>query len=201
MFPLGSVPVPSTVSVGKDDTRLAPGNEADLAYVRDTFTPLAAEHRGHVEAGTLPKATYELPDGTPMVPLDHAQLLADADDDPGAVKALFQARFTAAGGGEQEAEQAYEEWLSGDYGACLWCTTPEMIVLKGALMGAIEALTARPTPGAARWETALRHAVDALDAIERPFAEHDRVRWEPPLSRDRLIAATRARYPEIWRQA
>jgi Family of unknown function (DUF6058) len=189
------------VPVGKDDRSLPQENEADLDYVRDTFTPLAPEHRGHVEAGILPKATYELPDGTPMVPGDHAQLLEDADGDPSAVKGLFEARFIAAGGGEPEAEQAYAEWLSGDYGACLWCTTPEMIVLKGSLMGAIEALIAGPQPGARPWETALRHAVDALDAIERPFAEYDRVRWEPPLSRDRLIAAVRVRYPEIWSRA
>jgi hypothetical protein len=189
---------PSAVPTGKDDTRLPPGNEADLDYVRNTFTPLAAEHRGHVEGGILPKATYELPDGTPMVPDDHAQLLRDAGGDPGAVQGLFQARFVAAGGGAQDAEQEYAEWLSGDYGACLWCTTPEMIVLKGALMGAIEALIAGPQPGVRPWEAALRNAVDALDAIERPFAEYDRVRWEPPLSRDRLITAVRARYPAIW---
>jgi hypothetical protein len=156
------------------------------------------DHRGHVEAGVLPKATYELPDGTPMVPDDHAQLLEDADGDPGAVKALFERRFVAAGGGAQEAGQECGGWLSGDYGACLWCTTPEMIVLKGALMGAIEALIANPAPGTGPWESALRHTVDALDAIERPFAEHDRVRWESPLSRDRLITAIRARYPAIW---
>ncbi|HEX4436626.1 MAG TPA: DUF6058 family natural product biosynthesis protein [Solirubrobacteraceae bacterium] len=189
---------PSAVSVGKGDTSLPPENEADLDYVRDIFIPLAVEHRGHVEVGILPKATYELPDGTPMVPGDHAQLLKDADDDPSAVKGLFQARFIAAGGGEQEAEQAYAEWLSGDYGACLWCTTPEMIVLKGSLMSAIEALIAGPQLGSRPWETALRHAVDALDAIERPFAEYDRVRWEPSLSRDRLITEVRARYPGIW---
>jgi Family of unknown function (DUF6058) len=187
------------VPVGKDDSRLTAATQADLDYVRDTFAPLAAEHRGHVEAGLLPRATYELPDGTPMVPPDHAQLLTEADRDPSAVKPLFLTRFIAAGGGAQEAEQAYAEWLSGDYGACLWCTTPEMIVLKGALMGAIEALTVCPAPGTGPWEEALRHAVDALDAIERPFAEHDRVRWKPPLSRDRLITATRARYPAIWR--
>jgi hypothetical protein len=136
-----------------------------------------------------------------MVPDDHAQLRRDAGGDPGAVQGLFQARFIAAGGGAQDAEQEYTEWLSGDYGACLWCTTPEMIVLKGALMVAIEALIAGPQPGVRPWEAALRHAVDGLDAIERPFAEYDRVRWEPPLSRDRLITAVRARYPAIWSQA
>jgi hypothetical protein len=52
--------------------------------------PLAAEHRGHVEAGILPKATYEIPDGTPMVPTDHAQLLEDSDGDPSAVKESFR---------------------------------------------------------------------------------------------------------------
>jgi hypothetical protein len=44
-----------------------------------------------------------------MVPTDHAQLLEDADGDPSAVKESFRARFIAAGGNEQEAEQAYAD--------------------------------------------------------------------------------------------
>ncbi len=39
---------------------------------------------------------------------------------------------------------------------------------------------------------------DALDAIERPFAAHDRERFGGPVSRDRLITGPRARFPEVW---
>jgi len=41
--------------------------------------------------------------------------------------------------------------------------------------------------------------VDALDALERPFARWDRDRFGAPSSRDRLITATRERYANLWR--
>jgi hypothetical protein len=44
----------------------------------------------------------------------------------------------------------------------------------------------------------LRGAVDALDALERPFAAWDRERFGTPSSRDRLINATRQRFPDLW---
>jgi hypothetical protein len=46
-------------------------------------------------------------------------------------------------------------------------------------------------------ERALRREVHALDVLEREFAPFDRVRWGP-VSRDRLITAVRARYPEVF---
>ena len=69
---------------------------------------------------------------------------------------------------------------------------------KGALMTAIGALLAGPAPADERWRAALRGAVDALDALERPFAAWDRKRFGGPCSRDRLITATRERFPDIW---
>jgi hypothetical protein len=57
---------------------------------------------------------------------------------------------------------------------------------------------ALPAPTDTRWRAALRGAVDALDALERPFAGHDRERFGGPTSRDRLITETRRRFPEIW---
>ena len=69
---------------------------------------------------------------------------------------------------------------------------------KGSLMTAISALLARPQPAMESWRVALRGAVDALDALERPFARHDRERFGGPTSRDRLITATRTRFPDLW---
>ena len=153
-----------------------------------------------VERGVLPRATYVLPDGTPAVPSDHGVLLEDAGGDPDAVAAHFRLRFVAAGGDARQADDEHSAWLSGEYGACLFATTPEAIVAKGFLMGAITALLARPAPSDIRWATATRAAVDALDSLERPFALYDRQRWGP-VSRDRLITATKERFPDLWSAA
>jgi uncharacterized protein DUF6058 len=154
----------------------------DIAYVRANFHPL--EDAELVERGVLPQPTYVLPDGTPMVPATHAAVPADR----------FRERFLAAGGRAEDAEEEFEAWLGGGYGACLRDPSPEAIVAKGALMTAIGALLARAAPG----DAALRGAVDALDALERPFAAHDRVRFGGPVSRDRLISEPRARFPDVW---
>jgi len=157
----------------------------DVAYVRAEFRPL--ERADLVERGQLPQPTYVLPDGTPMVPETHGALLAGE----------FRERFLAAGGRPEDAEDELRDWLGGGYGACLIDPSPETIVAKGALMTAIGALLERPAPG----DPALRAAVDALDALdalERPFAKQDRERFGGSTSRDRLITATRERFPELW---
>jgi Family of unknown function (DUF6058) len=169
----------------------------DIAYVRASFEPMGDRVRSLVERGVLPRATYVLPDGTPMVPADHAALLDDAGGDPDAIVVRFHERFVAAGGDPEEADEEHEAWLSGEYGACLHSTTPEAIVAKDALMAAIQALLARPAADEG-WGAALRGAVDALDALERPFAKWDRERFGSPSSRDRLITATRERFPDLW---
>jgi hypothetical protein len=170
----------------------------DVAYVEAAFQPMGLASQALVEQGVLPRATYVLPDGTPMVPADHAQLLHDAGGDSAAVVGLFHERFLAAGGDPAKADEEHEAWLSGEYGACLHYTSPEAIVAKDGLMKAIEALLANPLPDEVRWRVALRGAVDALDAIERPFAAYDRERFGGPTSRDRLISAARERYPFVW---
>jgi hypothetical protein len=151
-----------------------------------------------VERGVLPQATYVLPDGTPMVPRDHAALLDDAAGDPDAIASRFKERFLAAGGNPAAVDEEHEAWLSGEYGVCLWQTTPEAIVAKSGLMEAITALVADPRERDPQWRAALRGAVDALDALERPFARYDRERFGGPSSRDRLIAATRERFADLW---
>jgi hypothetical protein len=170
----------------------------DIAYVAASFVPMDDRVRSLVDRGLLPEATYVLPDGTPMVPADHAALLEDVDGDASAVADRFRERFLAAGGAPEDADEERQAWLSGEYGACLHATTPEAIVAKSALMRAIGALLARPTPADRRWRVGLRAAVDALDALERPFAGYDRERFGGPVSRDRLITAPRERFPALW---
>jgi hypothetical protein len=186
------------VALSAPTARLPASAEDDIAYVTASFTPMDDSIRPLVEQGLLPRASYVLPDGTPMVPADHAQLIEDAGGDPGAIASHFSERFLAAGGDPADAADEYEAWLSGDYGACLRTTSPEAIVAKSSLMGALGALLARPAPGDASWCAALRCAVDALDALERPFAVYDRERFGGPTSRDRLITATRERYTNVW---
>lgn len=171
---------------------------ADIAYVTGAFRPMTEAMKELVERGILPRATYVLPDGTPMVPADHAALLDDASGDPLAVATRFRERFVAAGGNPTDAEEEHEAWLSGEYGACLHATSPEAILAKSTLMTAIGALLAAAAPTDSRWCTALRGAVDALDAIERPFAAWDRERFGAPTSRDRLITGAHERFPELW---
>lgn len=171
--------------------------ERDIAYVESSFRPMSEAARPHVERRILPQATYVLPDGTEMVPADHAQLLADVEGDAAAVAEHFRERFVAAGGREADVLAEHEAWLSGEYGACLLRTSPESIVAKCALMAAIEALLARPEPSDLCWCAAVRATVDGLDALERPFAAFDRERFGGPTSRDRLITATRQRFPQL----
>lgn len=170
----------------------------DISYVMGAFRPLPAAAQELVEQGILPRATYVLPDGTPMVPSDHAALLDDAGGDPQAVAARFRERYLTAGGDPADADEEHEAWLSGEYGACLHTTSPEAIVAKGSLMTAISALLAAPAPTCSSWRAALRGAVDALDALERPFATWDRERFGGPSSRDRLITQTHERFPDLW---
>jgi hypothetical protein len=170
----------------------------DIDYVSRSFVAMDESARLLVEQGVLPRATYVLPDGTPMVPADHLALLHDAGGDPERVATVFRDRFVRAGGNPGEVAEEHDAWLTGEYGACLRSTTPEAIVAKGSLMAAITALLAVPRPAEEDWRTSLRGAVDALDALERPFARYDRERFGGPTSRDRLISGTRDRFPELW---
>jgi hypothetical protein len=175
-----------------------PAASADISYVEREFTPMRDSAKPLVERGLLPRATYVLPDGTPMVPLDHTRMLEEAGGAAEAIAGLFRTRYAAASGDPAVADEEYEAWLSGEYGACLYSTTPESIVAKAGLMSAVAALCASCEPENPRWRAALRGAVEALDALERPFAGYDRERFGGPTSRDRLITATRARFPDVF---
>lgn len=188
-----------------------PYTEADHAYVTKNFVPLDAlcSYRGdnlatvreHIAEGRLPQPTYVLPDGREMVPATYFALA----DEAGGIEFLrddFFRRCPIAASGEDVELDPAEEWdayLSGEYGVCLAEVSPESIARKASLMSRIEQVLEAPAETDAVWSSALRDAVDELDALERPFAPHyDRLRFGGPSSRDRLITATRARYPAVF---
>jgi hypothetical protein len=169
---------------------------ADEAYIRSAHVPLeevagprVAEVRAAMAAGRLPAPAYVLDDGTEMVARDHLVLAGEAGGD---LAAAFRARYLAAGGSDPEG--AWAGYLSGAYAICLRSTTPETIARKERLVDDIEALLADPRPRDDDWRGALRAGVDALDALERPFAPLDEHRVGPRPTRHRLVDDPRARW-------
>lgn len=178
---------------------------ADVPYLSSGFVPLdvLARTHGHdpgevrraIAARLLPQVPYVLHDGTELVAPDYFELAHLA----GSFEALpvwfagayeqASARYPEAG----TAEEQWEEYLSGLYAVCLRAVTPASIVAKAELMDTIERLTADPAPADAGWRRELTAAVDALDALEKPFAPFDRVRFGTT-SRDRCVTAVRERF-------
>jgi hypothetical protein len=191
-------------------------SDADVAYVTRHYSTLAAicagRHetpealRGLMAEGRLPRPTYHLSDGTELVPRDYFDL-ADAAGGVGSLPVWFADSLRgelAAREMDASADRVAREWreyLSGEYGACLRRVTPANIAEKARLMAAIEGSIARPRPDDEAWRAALRRDVDSLDAMVREFADWDRARFGGPVSRDRLIAAVRARFPAPWAPA
>ena len=184
--------------------------ERDCAYIASTFAELdalcetmgrsASDVRQAIGSGLLPQPTYAV-EGKEWVPKDYFALLDAAGGDPARLRAEFLQRYAAAhkaAAGEPvppgEAERAWQDYLSGEYGVCLRQVTPESIVRKGELIETIENLLAAEEARSDAWRQELRAAVDALDALELPFAEGDRIRFGSPSSRDLYITAPRARY-------
>jgi hypothetical protein len=183
--------------------------DADLAYIRAGFVPLAelaAGRREDVAAliarRLLPEPTYVLPDGTEMVPVDYFAL-ADEAGGPEALPEEFARRCVAAGARPEDVEDEWDAYLSGEYGVCLREVTPEAIVRKGVLVDSITALLEAPAPDAEQWRAELRAGVDELDALEREFSpDYDRSdRFPLAPTQDRLIRAARERYADAFRAA
>ena len=155
----------------------------DVAYITANYIPLDDEAvRAEIAAGRLPKPAYVLDDGTEMVAADHTALVERA----GGIDALRD-WFEARAPGEWDA------YLSGEYAVCLRVVSPESIVRKDELISEIESLLGIDPPPRQR----LHAAVDELDALLRPFAPYDRIRFGGPVSRDRYVTAVRERFS--WR--
>jgi hypothetical protein len=135
----------------------------DVAYITANFVPLEDEDvRAEIAAGRLPKPAYVLDDGTEMVAPDHLALAERA----GGIDALRD-WF------EERAPGEWEAYLSGEYAVCLRSVSPETIGRKAELIAQIDA------------------AVAELDALLRPFAPYDRIRFGGPVSRDRYVTPLR----------
>lgn len=162
-------------------------DERDVAYIQENFVPLAractaaqqelAETLRRIAFGELPRPSY-IVDDVPFVPPDYFETSLPQE--------AFVERYCAASaslGIDASRASAMEAWggyLSGLYGVCLYSATPENIARKSALLERI---------------TALLHAVDELDGLERPFSPHfDRERFGRPVSRDTYVTGLRERF-------
>ncbi len=70
------------------------------------------------------------------------------------------------------------------------------MVAKIRLIARIEELRTAPAPDDPAWYGAMREAVDALDALLRPYTDHDRERWGVT-GRDRYVTRVRERWPSV----
>jgi hypothetical protein len=176
-----------------------PMTPEDDDYVDEWFTPLTAladaagvppeELHRRMLANRLPLPSYIRSDGTQMVARD---LLALSERAGGAdrLPAWFASHF-------DEPSTAVSEWdayLAGHY-VCLRSVGPEQMKRKDELVTAIEGALANPQPTSGEWLAGLHRLVDELDELEPPFAPYDRLRFGGPVSRDRLVAEPRVRFP------
>lgn len=179
----------------------------DLRYVCDAYRPLEAiarcegldpeALRGWIDAGRLPRPAYLLPDGTPMFPPDLLALAHSAGgiaalDEHFATRAELAARLIGVALDTRESD--WEDYLSGEYGICLRQVTPETLLLKEVLAERIGRALENPRPDDPCWRRTLAFQIDGLDALIRPFARVDRIRFGRPTSRERLVEGPRRRW-------
>lgn len=176
----------------------------DLIYVTTEYRTMAVlcDDRAHTPAqvetlvadGRFPEATYVLPSGERRYPPDYFALV-----DEFGVEGLadgFRTRYLAAGGTPDEADEDWLGYLSGQFGVCLRTVTPEAMVAKNRLIARIEELREAPAPEDETWCGALREAVDALDALLRPYTDFDRERWGDT-GRDRHVTRVREQWLSV----
>jgi hypothetical protein len=184
---------------------MASFSASDLTYIIAEYRTMAELCAGRtmgaarvealVAAGRLPAATYVLPSGERRYPLDYFALVDSIGLD--SLASGFRERYLAAGGTAAEADEDWQGYLSGQFGVCLREVTPESMVAKNRLMARVEELAGASAPDDPVWCDALRTAVDRLDAVLRPFTDHDRERWGDT-SRDRLVTRVREKWAAVF---
>ena len=159
----------------------------DVAYIEENFICL------QTRAPRGPAASYVLEDGSEFYPPDYFEQEMD--------EARFKERLRSEMDAQRislDPDETWQTYMEGIYGVCLQSATPENIVRKAAMLARVEQLTQTPDRGDSHWVRALKHAVDMLDKLERPFSPHyDRARFGRPPTRDTHIRNVRRRYPEI----
>jgi hypothetical protein len=191
--------------LGSSVRTMASFSASDLTYIIAEYRTMAELCDGrpkgaaHVEAlvetGRLPAATYVLPSGERRYPPDYFALVDTVGLD--ALAAGFRERYLAAGGTAAEADEDWQGYLSGQFGVCLRAVTPESMVTKNRLITRVEELAGASAPDDPAWRDALRTAVDRLDAILRPFTDHDRQRWGDT-SRDMHVTRVRDKWAAVF---
>ena len=179
-------------------------SEDDLQYVCSAYLPLEElarreglplrRLRDWIADGCLPRPAYLLPDGTPMFPADLLGLVHSAggiERLPGHFAQRIELAARLVGFGPSTRETDLEDYLSGEYGICLRQVTAESLVLKEMLVERIGQALEDPRPEEPGWRRGLVLDVGGLDALVRPFARVDRVRFGRPTSRERLIEEPR----------
>ena len=182
---------------------------ADLEYLHENYLTLEQVCSERAESpedirvliadGRLPRPSYVLDDGTELYPADYFRFIDEAGG-PTALETQFAERLEAAGAGE-ELDLHWQTYMDGVYGVCLWDVTPETIARKAKLVSSISELLMLARPAQDDWRRRLRDEVEELDALERQFTpdyDRDEVRQGRKPTRDLLINAARARYPDVF---
>jgi len=181
----------------------------DEAYVRTWFIDLEILARTHgwepaaiiraIDEKRAPAPTYTLANGVRMVPPDYFALLG-APDEIDTLRERFNKRYVKAALAQAPTDtllaEEWEGYISGGFGACLKDVSPESMFAKSKLIAAIKILLAAPDEKEMTWLLQLKDAVDALDALEKPFAAFDRAHYGGPVSRDLYITDVRKRFFE-----
>jgi len=111
---------------------------------------------------------------------------------------MFQSSKARGASEHSLAESYWNDFLSGEYGACLKVPWVPCMIRKERLLRQISGLSEHPVPRDPRWADALRTAVNALDRLELPFTRWDRLRFGRPVSRDTHIDSVRRKFPEVF---
>jgi hypothetical protein len=186
---------------------------------RCRMTPV--ELRSWQGSGLFPHPTYVSADGSEWYCPAYAVMVRRARSRNLDLKALFTTDFDVQlrqlehrepevvrllqmdSGGEGASRPAvieahWESFLSGQFGACLKVPWVNCMIQKVRLMHRIDVLVAAPRVEDVAWCTRLRASVNALDRLEQPFAEWDRIRFGGPVTRDTRIVAVRSRFPKVF---
>jgi hypothetical protein len=176
-----------------------PMTPEDDAYVSEWFVPVEElasaasldvdEIRRLQLANRLPLPSYIRSDGAQMVSRDLLELAEEAGGF-GNLPTWFAAQWASP----LDAVREWDAYLSGLY-VCLRSWRPENMRRKDELVMLITTRLEHPAPDDDDWRSELHRLIDELDELEPPFAPYDRLRFGGPVSRDRLITATRERYP------
>jgi Family of unknown function (DUF6058) len=182
-------------SYSPSDLRYVTAEYRTLAELCDDRSLSAAQVRALIDAGRLPAATYVLPSGEHRYPPDYFVLVDAIGVD--SLADGFRARYLAAGGSDDEADEDWQDYLSGQFGVCLRAVTPESMVAKNRGIARVEELVEASAPDDPSWRDALRTAVGELDTLLRPFTDFDRERWGDT-SRDKHVTRVREKWPEVF---